>query len=75
MAAIKEYAEGICRAVAGRVLPEFPEEVDPIAYETNTWEQSLGSLKSPIAKSLGVPDFNRQEHIGQASSVLQSMGL
>ena len=75
MAAIKEYAEGVCRAAAGSELPEFPEAVDPIVFEASTWNTALGSLAEPLASFLGVENFETRENVGTAAHTLQRFGL
>ena len=75
MAAIKEYAEGVCRAAAGSELPEFPETVDPIAFEASTWNTALGPLTTPLASFLGVENFETRENVGTAAHTLQQFGL
>ena len=75
MAAIKEYAEAVCRAAAGSELPEFPEAVDPIAFEASTWNNALGPLALPLASLLGVEDFETRESVGIAAQTLQRFGL
>ena len=75
MAAIKEYAEGVCRAAAGSELPEFPEAVDPIAFEASTWNTALGPLTTPLASFLGVENFEARENVGTAAHTLQQFGL
>ena len=75
MAAIKDYAEEVCRAAAGHELPEFPEAVDPIAFEASTWSNALGPLAQPLASFLGVDNFETRENVGIAASTLQRFGL
>ncbi len=75
MAAIKEYAEGVCRAAAGHELPEFPEAVDPIAFEASTWNTALGPLSAPLASFLGIDNFETRENVGLAAQALQQFGL
>lgn len=75
MAAITDYAESICRAAAAARLPEFVESEDPIEFEAETWRKSLGIMRKPLAKYLGVGGFECREDITKVASLLQSLGL
>jgi hypothetical protein len=56
-------------------LPEFPEAVDPTAFEASTWNTALGPLTEPVASFLGVDNFETRENVGIAASTLQRFGL
>ena len=75
MAAIKEYAEAVCRAAAGSELPEVSEAVDPIAFEASTWNNALGPLAMPFASLLGIENFETRKNVGIAAQTLQRFGL
>ena len=75
MAAIARYAESIMRSTAGADLPEFVEAEDPVEFESATWERSLGVLRKPVAKALGVSDFKTRSDINEAARALKSLGL
>ena len=75
MAAITRYAESVIRSTAVADLPEFVEAEDPVEFESATWKRSLGILRKPVAKALGVSDFKTRSDINAAASALQSLGL
>jgi hypothetical protein len=75
MAAIKEYAEAVCRVAAGSELPEASEAIDPIAFEASTWNTALGPLALPLASLLGVENFETRESVEIAAQTLQRFGL
>ncbi|MFN4944019.1 MAG: M28 family metallopeptidase [Akkermansiaceae bacterium] len=75
MAAIADYAESVCRRVAGAKLKDFINHEDPIEFEAKSWKRALGLFYKPVAMLLGVPNFKTRKHIEKAAGALQSFGL
>jgi len=75
MAAIAQYAERVCWSVSASELQEFSDPVDPVDFEAETWKQSLGFMRRPFAKLLGVSDFKTRGQIDRAADALTSFGL
>ena len=40
-----------------------------------TWKRSLGILRMPVAKALGVSDFKTRSDINEAARAMKSLGL
>ena len=75
MGAIAQYAERVCWAVSVSELGEFADAGDPIDFEAETWKQSLGMMRRPLAKLLGVSDFKTRDQIDRAAEALTRLGL
>ena len=75
MGAIAQYAERVCWAVSVSELGEFADAGDPIDFEAETWKQSLGMMRRPLAKLLGVSDFKTRDQIDRAAEALTRFGL
>ncbi|MDA8973352.1 M28 family peptidase [Akkermansiaceae bacterium] len=75
MAAITEYCRTICETAARTGFSSSERLADSLDYEMKTWDKALGLMRRPLAKMLGVPDFNNRKNINKAASSLSNLGL
>lgn len=75
MAAIAEYCLDVCRAASEATFTEGFSTSDSIEYEKQTWKEALGLMRRPLAKILGVSDFDSRANINKAAAKLTSLGL
>ncbi|MDB4719273.1 M28 family peptidase [Akkermansiaceae bacterium] len=75
MGAITEYCIRVCRAAAQTSFSEAELGANSLDYEIKTWRTALGLMRRPLAKLLGVPDFNSRKNIGEAATSLSNLGL
>jgi hypothetical protein len=75
MAAITSYCLDLCWAASGASLTEAVSSGDSLGFEKQTWRKALGIMRRPLAKILGVSDFDSREKIDRAVAKLMSLGL
>ena len=75
MAAITEYCLDVCRAASGTSLTETTSGGDSLEFEKQTWKKALGIMRRPLAKILGVSDFDSRANIDRAAAKLMDLGL
>jgi hypothetical protein len=75
MAAITEYFIDVCRAVSAAAFAEGLSSGDSVEFEKQTWKKAFGLMRKPLAKILGVSDFDSRANIDRAVAKLVSLGL
>ena len=75
MAAITEYYLEVCRTASGTSLTETTSGGDSLEFEKQTWKKALGIMRRPLAKILGVSDFDSRTNIDRAAAKLMDLGL
>jgi hypothetical protein len=75
MAAITEYCLDVCRAASENTFREGFSNGDSIEFEKQTWKKALGIMRRPLAKILGVSDFDSRANIDRAVAKLMDLGL
>ncbi|MGB0242283.1 MAG: M28 family peptidase [Verrucomicrobiales bacterium] len=75
VAAITSYCLDLCWAASEVSLAETTSGRDSLEFEKQTWKKALGFMRRPLAKILGVSDFDSREKIDQAVAKLMSFGL
>ncbi|MDB4416022.1 M28 family peptidase [Akkermansiaceae bacterium] len=75
MGAITEYCIRICRAGSKTSFSETEMGADSLNYEIKTWRTGLGLMRRPLAKMLGISDFNNRQNIDTAAMELSNLGL
>lgn len=48
---------------------------DSLEFEKQTWKKALGIMRKPLARILGVSDFDSREKINRAVARLMELGL
>lgn len=75
MAAITSYCLDLCWAASGASLTEAVSGGDSLEFEKQTWRKALGIMRRPLARILGVSDFDSREKINRAVARLMDLGL
>ena len=75
MAAITEYSIDVCRAASAVAFAEGLSSGDSVEFEKQTWKKAFGLMRKPLAKILGVSDFDSRANIDRAVAKLVSLGL
>ena len=75
MAAITEYSIDVCRAASAATFAEGLSSGDSVEFEKQTWKKAFGLMRRPLAKILGVSDFDSRANIDRAVAKLVSLGL
>ncbi|MDA7867897.1 M28 family peptidase [Akkermansiaceae bacterium] len=75
MAAIAEYCLDLCWAASGASLTEAVSRGDSLEFEKQTWKKALGIMRRPLARILGVSDFDSRKKINRAVARLMDLGL
>ena len=75
MAAITEYSIDVCRAASAATFAEGLSSGDSVEFEKQTWKKAFGLMRRPLAKILGISDFNSRANIDRAVAKLMSLGL
>ncbi|MDB4384067.1 M28 family peptidase, partial [Akkermansiaceae bacterium] len=75
MAAIAEYCLDLCWVASGASLTEAVSGGDSLEFEKQTWRKALGIMRRPLARILGVSDFDSRTNIDRAVATLMDLGL
>ena len=75
MAAITSYCLDLCWTASGTSLAETTSGGDSLEFEKQTWQKALGVMRRPLAKMLGISDFDSRENIDRAAAKLVGLGL
>ncbi|MDC0305647.1 M28 family peptidase, partial [Akkermansiaceae bacterium] len=75
MGAITEYCIRVCRAAAQTSFSETEMSVDSLSFEMKTWRTALGLMRRPLAKLLGISNFNNRQNIDKVAMELLNLGL
>ena len=75
MEAISDYLLDLCREVSTTIFTKGLSNGDSIEFEKQTWKKALGFMRRPLAKILGVSDFDSRANIDRAALKLTDLGL
>ena len=75
MGAISDYLLDLCREVSTTIFTKGLSNGDSIEFEKQTWKKALGFMRRPLAKILGVSDFDSRANIDRAALKLTDLGL
>jgi hypothetical protein len=75
MAAITTYCLDLCCTASVASLAKSTSGGDSLGFEKQTWKKALGIMRRPLAKILGVSDFDSREKIDRAVARLMELGL